>query len=80
MKEIRNCKICGRMFVSVNARNVVCERLACKEENTRARARELSQMRREEVQKKRSGSLTEINKKARAAGLSYGMYMARQYH
>lgn len=85
MEAIRKCKICGQPFVSKSRRNVICKDPNCKVENARISARE-SQRARKSAQARRStpviegSTLAEINEKARAAGLSYGQYIAQQYN
>lgn len=64
----KNCSVCGKKFkVTLEHRTICSEK--CKEKR--------KAMQKEKVPKKKNEELIEIAVKARAAGLSYGQYVAR---
>lgn len=77
----KKCKVCGVKFVPLSRNNTICPNPECKKiGNTVAKAK-YRKMKKERAAKEnkrvvqRQETLTEINEKARAMGLSYGKYM-----
>ena len=78
MREIRKCKICGREFIAKRKNQIYCDKsctakagvLATKERRKAKAAAEKSKPKR---------SISDINEEARAAGMTYGQYVAMQY-
>lgn len=69
--ERKKCKICGREFVAVNWCNVYCS----------DECRKIGVRKNEEAKKRSEHPNEEIVRiaiKARAAGMSYGQYVAQQ--
>jgi len=76
-----SCQECGKIFVKqTNNQRYCCEE--CKRIGQRRKSREYQKMnyvRKGQPKKKRPPSLAEINQRARAAGMTYGKYMAKEY-
>lgn len=76
-----SCEECGKIFAKKTTNQRYCCP-ECQRAGRRRKAREyylLEKRTKKAKGKKRPPSLTEINKKARAAGMTYGKYMAKEY-
>ena len=77
---IRTCEQCGRYFKRVNNAQRYCCAECAKEGNLRTR-RELQRLRRkrakEEMQRQKGKTLTDIAEEASKAGMTYGKYVAK---
>ena len=75
-----SCQECGLIFVKQrNNQRYCCEE--CKIAGRRRKSREYWRAhyaREGQPQKKKALSLAEVNEKARAAGMTYGQYMAKE--
>lgn len=75
------CEACGKIFVKNTYNQRYCCP-ACQRTGTRMKAREYQRelyAKKRQAKKKKPPSLTEINQKARATGMTYGKYMAKEY-
>ena len=68
------CVICGKAFIYNSGRKITCSDKCSAERNRISTVEYQRQQRRKK--KKAKSTLLEIQKKAREAGMSYGMYMA----
>lgn len=76
-REVKKCAICGRCFIT-NKMKVVC----CSPECQKKRNKQLqNEARRKYVSqkepKKKTKTLAELSVEARAAGMTYGQYVAK---
>lgn len=69
---LAHCPYCGKKFWKSSPNKQYC----CDEHGVLYRARRSKEEAAEKEKKKPSESIADISKKARAAGLSYGQYMA----
>lgn len=76
------CEQCGQVFVKKTYNQIYCCP-ACQRKGQRRKAKEDYYQekcsKKSKAKKKKPPSLIEINKKARAAGMTYGQYMAKEY-
>lgn len=73
------CKMCGMTFAAQRKHTKYCSD-ACRTERDRQRTKEcLERKKNEPKPEKYVPHLDEINHKARAAGMSYGKYVAEKY-
>lgn len=73
---IKKCEICGNEFSTRYSRQKCCS-VTCGNEAKKRNAKENARKKAEQAEKKHT--LEEINRMARAAGMSYGKYVAMQY-
>ena len=69
---LTHCPYCGKKFWRNSPNNQYC----CTEHGERYRAKRAKEDAAERAAKKPAESIADISKKARAAGLTYGQYMA----
>ena len=78
MQYTKNCKYCGNEFLTTNKNRIYCSR-ECSNNEIAKKKREKHKQERELLESKKQNNLVKINEAARAAGLSYGKYVALQY-
>ena len=84
MLKEKKCPICGSIFVG-RPNKIYCSAKCCKKASKEYERKRGEERKKPEAEKKKHKSkleslnLEEINKKARAEGLSYGQYMAKYY-
>lgn len=82
MEEVRNCVICGKLFVARTVNGKYCSE-ECQTEGLRRRTRNNwrdNEAKKKEIRKskkKRQKELVDIAVEARKAGMSYGQYVAK---
>ncbi|MBO5068993.1 MAG: hypothetical protein J6C37_01315 [Roseburia sp.] len=76
-REVKKCSICGKHFITNKSRVVCCspecQKKRNKEIQNEARRKYVSQ----KEPKKKKKTLEEISVEARAAGMTYGQYVAQ---
>ena len=75
------CEECGLVFVKKTYNQIYCCP-ACQRKGQRRKSKDYWQQysnKAKAKKKKKPPSLIEINQKARAAGMTYGQYMAKEY-
>lgn len=80
MQELKNCKFCGKQFLAAKKNHIYCCH-NCSLKSRQRRDRELYKEEKKEKtrRKKKQNRIAEINEAARAAGMTYGQYVAMQY-
>lgn len=78
MQEMKKCKFCGADFLAVKKNHIYCT-LKCAQKANRENDKERKREQRAQKRKKKKDTLIEINAAARAAGMTYGQYVAEQY-
>ena len=78
MQEMKACKYCGKKFLSVKSNHVYCCSYCSKQARNKL-AREEGKKEIPKPKPKKKDRITEINEAAKAAGMSYGKYVAMQY-
>lgn len=79
--KIKNCKICGNEFMPHARNNTVCDNPACKKMRVSLNKKDYERRRKEKLIRERNNSflkkdtLSEVSRKAREAGMSYGKYV-----
>lgn len=83
-KLVKKCEICGKEFRPVKTSGKYCSKECAKEANRiknielhKARMRE-NKGKQKKIEKKPT-TIAEVQRAARAEGLTYGQYMAKQY-
>ena len=82
MSELRECKICGELFVPRTNSHKYCSE-ECTKESARRNWRTKGEINRairkaeKRKSKNKNHEIADIAKKAREAGMSYGEYVAR---
>ena len=76
-REVKKCVVCGKHFISTNSKVVCCSQECQKKRNKQlqneARRKYVSQ----KEPKKKTKTLAELSVEARAAGMTYGQYVAK---
>lgn len=77
MAEERKCKYCGQLFIPVTHRQFYCNE-SCRLERNRERSREQGKSNtiQRRKQKAKKAAIRDIAAEAKAAGMSYGQYVA----
>lgn len=78
MQYTKSCKHCGNEFLTTNKNRIYCSDKCSRKENKKIQ-REKYKQERELLERKKQNNLVKTNEAARAAGLSYGKYVALQY-
>ena len=82
MEILRNCDWCKKEYLASNRNSKYCC-IDCKNSNRKERSNILSRQRYEKQKRnmktRNNNMLTEISKKAREAGMSYGQYVAKNF-
>lgn len=73
----RVCPVCGKQFVAFTKRKYCSDECSKKAQMEKARA--ISQSNTNQKNKKHVSQLTELNREARAKGMSYGQLQAQRY-
>lgn len=78
MREERQCEFCGKSFIAKKSNGRYCSN-ECARKGYKERAKEYYREKKMEQERQAKGKLTvtEITKKARQAGMSYGKYVAQ---
>lgn len=78
-RTLRVCKVCGREFMGFSTAKMCSP--ACKREDARTRdaIKRIKAREQQESSKKNMSELARLNEEARAAGMSYGQYVAMKY-
>lgn len=79
MEKVRKCYICGKMFVTESKGYYCsdsCRNVAKLQREKKYRTKKVLQ---EETIKRQENDLVKLNEEARAAGMTYGKYMAQKY-
>jgi len=76
----KNCKHCGKEFLTTNKNQIYCTPKCARKECAKKRIeREKEEQEQLKRKKKKQNNLIEINEAARAAGMTYGKYVALHY-
>ena len=77
--KLKICKVCGREFFGLSTAKTCSP--ACKKESKRVQeaVRRIKVREEQESSKKNMSELARLNEEARAAGMSYGQYVAMKY-
>ena len=76
--ESKYCKICGEYFIPTGRNNTVCGNPICQKKRKQINREDYLERQKDKKTKAMflsNGSLNEISKKAREAGMSYGKYV-----
>lgn len=79
LEEIKKiCKLCGREFITTKKTQVYCDK-RCTDKANKLASCERKKAKAAEKNKPKRCTIADINEAARAAGMSYGKYVAMQY-
>ena len=78
MREVRECKICGREYIATRKNQLYCDK-SCTAKAGRLATRERKKAKAAVEKSKPKRNISDINEAERAAGMTYGQYVAMQY-